>query len=107
MYYNTLIINLIMQNKVTTKTSITKQIVFPKKLIALAETKYSSMGLNLPEYIRHLIIKDIEDISNLPMVDEETEKAIGRSLADYKAGRYTTLKSAEEIDAFLDNLTNE
>lgn len=107
MYYTILIINLSMQNKVTTKTSITKQIVFPKKLIDLAESKYSRMGLNLPEYLRHLIIKDVEDLSNLPMVDEQTEKAIGRSMEDLAAGRYTVLSSTEEIEEHFKKLDDD
>ena len=45
--------------------------------------------------------KEVEDI---PLVDEETEKLIGKGLEDYKKGRYTVLRTDEDIDKHFDNL---
>ena len=36
--------------------------------------------------------------------DPETIKSIGKSLADYKAGRYITLKTKEDIHNFVASL---
>ena len=50
------------------------------------------------EYIRHLIVKDVEeDIdNNLPMVDAETNRRIGESLKAYAEGRYTEVDPTNE-----------
>ena len=49
------------------------------------------------EYIRHLIVKDVEeDIDNLPMVDAETNRRIGESLKAYAEGRYTEVDPTNE-----------
>ena len=45
--------------------------------------------------------KEMEDI---PMVDEETEKLIGKGLEDYKNGRYTVLRTDEDIEKYFDSL---
>lgn len=45
--------------------------------------------------------KERED---LEMVDEETEKMIGKGLEDYKNGRYTEIKTDKELDAYLKSL---
>ncbi len=45
--------------------------------------------------------KEIEDI---PLVDEETEKVIAKGLEDYKNGRYTAIKTDEELDRYLASL---
>ncbi|MCL4353569.1 hypothetical protein M1615_03855 [Patescibacteria group bacterium] len=45
-----------------------------------------------------------KEISELPLVDEETEKMIAKGMNDYKKGRYTVLSSDEDIDKHLDSL---
>lgn len=45
--------------------------------------------------------KEMEDI---PMVDEETEKLIGKGLEDYKNGRYTVLRTDKDIEKYFDSL---
>lgn len=91
-----------------TKNSITKQIVFPKKLIDLAQTKIDKLGINLPEYVRYLILRDTEDmLQEMPLLDDETIAAVGRSWDDYAAGRYTVLKDAADIDEHFSKLAEE
>lgn len=46
--------------------------------------------------------KEIKE--DIPMVDEETEKLIAQGLEDYKNGRYTVLRSDEDIDKHFDSL---
>lgn len=36
-------------------------------------------------------------LDEIPMVDEKTEKMIGESLEDFKAGRYTKVKNKKEL----------
>ncbi len=43
-------------------------------------------------------------MEDLPMVDEETEKLIAKGMEDYKKGRYTVLRTNEDIDKHFDNL---
>jgi hypothetical protein len=41
---------------------------------------------------------------DIPMVDEETEKMIGKSLDDIKHGRYAVIKTDEELHDYLESL---
>ncbi len=45
-----------------------------------------------------------KEIGDIPLVDEQTEKLIGEGLEDYKNGRYTEVKTDEELDYYLKNL---
>lgn len=45
--------------------------------------------------------KEMEDIS---LVDEKTERLIAKGSEDFKKGRYTTVKTDEELDQYLKNL---
>ena len=45
--------------------------------------------------------KESDDIE---YVDEKTEEMIGKALEDYKAGRYTEIKTDKELDTYLKNL---
>jgi len=88
-----------MQNRVQ------KLITFSPNLYTLVERKAEKLGVSFPEYIRILAVSDIkEQVEELTMVDIETEKQIGKSLQDIKKGRYTVLKSDEDIDVHFNNL---
>ncbi len=45
-----------------------------------------------------------KEMRDAPLVDEETEKLIAKGMEDYKNGRYTTVKTDEELDAYLKSL---
>jgi hypothetical protein len=45
-----------------------------------------------------------KEIEELPMVDEETEKLIAKSLADYKKGRYIEIKTDEDLNNYIKSL---
>ncbi|HEC64790.1 MAG TPA: hypothetical protein ENI23_05830 [bacterium] len=81
-------------------TSIKKHIVLPRELAALAETKASRFGFKIGEYIRHLIVSDVEE--DIPMVDVETEKRIGKALKNFEKGDYVTIRNKKELDKLLD-----
>ena len=87
------------------KDRIQKLITFSPNLYTLAERKAQKLGISFPEYIRMLAVFDIkEKVEELPMVDEETEKQIAKSLHDIKKGRYTTVRTDKELEAHLKSL---
>jgi len=45
-----------------------------------------------------------KELGDLPLVGEETEKLIAKGLEDYKKGRYTEIKTDEELEAYLNSL---
>lgn len=89
----------------TTSNRVQKLVTFSEKLYSNAIARANSLGLPFGEYIRHILIKDVEESAkNLPMVDPETEKRIGLSLKDLSEGRYTVIHNKAELDAHLDKL---
>jgi hypothetical protein len=71
-----------------------KQIPFPEELIEHIERKRSKIGIGFPEYIRHLVLNDIEQ--EPPLTDQE-ERNIAMSLKDFADGKYTVLKTKEDV----------
>lgn len=72
---------------------VQKLITFSTKLYNTALVRANNLGIPFAEYIRHIVIDDIEEnIENLPMIDEETNERIGESLKAYKGGRYTVVE---------------
>jgi hypothetical protein len=81
----------------TDSERVQKLITFSTKLYTTAVARANSLGIPFAEYVRHVIIDDIEEnIKNLPMVDEETNKRIGESLQAHKEGRYTEVDPTNE-----------
>jgi len=88
-----------MQNRVQ------KLITFSPNLYTLVEKKAERLGVSFPEYIRILAVSDIkEQVEELPMVDVETEKQIGKSFQALKEGRYTDVRTEEDLDAYLKSI---
>ena len=76
---------------------VQKLVTFSPQLYYNAEAKAKQLGVPFAEYLRHLIIKDVEeDIADLPMVDAETDRRIGESLKAYEEGRYTEVDPNDE-----------
>ena len=89
----------------TAPNRVQKLVTFSPQLYFNAEAKAKHLGVPFAEYLRHLIIKDVEeDVSNLPMVDEETNKRIGESLEDYKKGRYTSIKTKKDLKQYFEDI---
>ena len=83
---------------------VQKLVTFSPQLYFNADKKAKQFGVPFAEYLRHLIIKDVEeDIANLPMVDAETNKRIGQSLKDFEEGRYIEIDPSnnEELEKFV------
>jgi ABC-type transport system involved in Fe-S cluster assembly fused permease/ATPase subunit len=84
---------------------VQKLITFSPQLYENVFAKARQLGLSFGEYIRHLAVIDIKDeIAPLEFVDKETEKRIGQSLKDLKAGRFTVIKDEKELNTHLNNL---
>lgn len=81
----------------TTQNRVQKLVTFSPKLYNSAVARANSLGIPFAEYVRHTLIKDVEESNkNLPMVDGETEKRIGQSLKDYAEGHYTVVDPSDE-----------
>lgn len=84
---------------------IQKLITFSPHLYTLVGKKAEKLGVSFPEYIRILAVSDIkEQVEELPLVDEKTERQISKSLQDLKKGRYTEVRTEEELEAHLKSL---
>ena len=81
----------------TTSQRVQKLVTFSSKLYDNAISRANSLGIPFAEYVRHVVIKDIEEgKENLPMVDEETNRRIGESLKAYEEGRYIEVDPTNE-----------
>lgn len=84
-----------MQTKTKTKR-VQKLITFSPKLYLLANKRAKNLGLSFPEYIRHLLATIVEkEAEYFPMVDEETEKRIGKSLKALENGEYIEVNPSD------------
>ena len=45
-----------------------------------------------------------KEMGDIPLVDEETEKLIAKGTKDYKNGKYTEVKTDEDLNAYLKSM---
>jgi len=45
-----------------------------------------------------------KEMGDIPLVDEETEKLIAQGTKDYKNGKYTEVKTDEDLNAYLKSM---
>ena len=87
-----------------TQDRVQKLVTFSPKLYNNAVARANSLGIPFAEYVRHTLIKDVEESDkNLPMVDAQTEKRIGQSLKDIEDGKYIEVdpSNEEELKKFV------
>lgn len=88
-----------------TNKSIQKLITFSPELYLLVKTKAEKFGMSVPEYIRVLALNDVKKaVENLPLVDENTEKNIEKSLSDYQHGKYIVVNDSPGLDRYLEKI---
>lgn len=81
----------------TSVDRIQKLVTFSSKLYSNAQARANSLGIPFAEYLRHVVLKDIEETTeNLPMVDEATNRRIGQSLKDFEEGRFIEVDPSNE-----------
>lgn len=74
-----------------------------EEVLAFFKSKYHV--LSEAEIIKvALAEKYNNELGDLPLVDEETEKQIGQGLQDIKEGRYTVLRTDADIEKHFDSL---
>lgn len=79
------------------------QFTFSPALYSLAGSLARSRGLSLAEYVRYLIVREVDK------VDVETirlQEAGNQALKEYYEGKGITLSSEEDIDKMFDSLDN-
>ncbi len=73
-----------------------------KEVLDFLRRKYRL--LSEAEIIKVALAEKYSKETDIPMVDEETEELIAKGLEDYKAGRYTDIRTDEELDKYLKSL---
>ncbi|OGG14822.1 hypothetical protein A2773_07010 [Candidatus Gottesmanbacteria bacterium RIFCSPHIGHO2_01_FULL_39_10] len=73
-----------------------------EEVLAYLRSKYRL--LSEAEIIKVALAEKYAKEAKIPLVDEETEKLIAQGLEDYKKGRYTELRTDEDIDKYFDSL---
>lgn len=73
------------------------------ELKSLVKMHAEKIGVPVTQYVKNLIINDVKQYS-IYQVSEDSERRIGKSLADLAKGQYTVIKGDEELDTHLDNL---
>ncbi len=53
-------------------------------------------GVTLPEYVRHVLIKEIEE-NEIETLSPELEEEMEQAIKDYKAGKLKTYKNVDEM----------
>lgn len=74
-----------------------------RELKSLVKSRAQNIGVPVTQYVKNLIINDVKGYPAY-QVDVETEKRIGQSLKDVEEGRYTILKSDEDVENHFNNL---
>jgi len=70
-----------------------------EEVLAYLRNKYRL--LSEAEIIKVALAEKFSKEVNIPLVDEETEKFIAKGLEDLKEGKYTDVKTEEELDNYL------
>ena len=84
----------------TTQAQI--KVNLPLSMKDFLESKASKFGMPIAGYIKHLILKDIEDMDYpLYQASGKTEEAYKKAVAEFEAGK--TLK-VKDIDTFFEEL---
>lgn len=74
------------------------QITFSPTLYQLGEALARTRGLSFSEFLRHLLVKEIEDKDPEIM---RMQVVADKSLKEYQEGKGTTLKTPEDIEKYL------
>lgn len=73
-----------------------------EEVLNLLRRKYRL--LSEAEIIKVALAEKYSKEISIPLVDEETEKLIAKGMEDFKNGRYTTVKTDKELNAYLKKL---
>lgn len=83
--------------------TITRRITFSKRQLDFADYRGKQLGLNFNDYIRHLITKDIEQLSDrITNIDSSDLLRLQNALDDHKDFKFRVMKNNEEFKQLLD-----
>ena len=78
------------------------KLTIPQELKEFLDTKAMRLGLPVASYVRHLIIRDVEDLEYpVYKMSKRLEKIAKQAEKDYKAGKAIEIK---DIDKFFEEL---
>lgn len=74
------------------------KVTVPKRMREFLDTKASNLGLATSVYIKHLIIKDIEDL-DFPeyQASDITEQSIEEAIKEYKDGKTKKFSNPKDL----------
>ena len=67
------------------------------------DSRASSMGVTVPEYIRFVLLHDLNDVGNIDDIDRELLKDLPQAIDDVNNGRVVNTHSLEEALEVLRN----
>ncbi len=73
-----------------------------EEALAFLRSKY--LLLSEAEIIKVALAEKYSKEVTIPLVDAETEKMIAQGMEDYKNGRFTVLRTDEDIEKHFDSL---
>jgi len=78
--------------------TIQLKVTLPAALYDYLESRAQRFGLAMATYVKHLVIKDVEDM-DLPTykMSSKTEAVALKALKDYRAGKLKRLKSIDDL----------
>lgn len=86
------------------KINKVKQISFSTQILEKVDKRLEDLGIGFPEYIRFLVLNDMESNKERIYINEELEKALDRSINDIINGKVTKLSNPKEIKDHFNHL---
>jgi len=79
------------------------QVNLSNTLMDRVDSRASSMGVTVPEYIRFVLLHDLNDVGNIDDIDRELLKDLPQAIDDVNNGRVVNTHSLEEALEVLRN----
>lgn len=82
------------------------KITLPLALKDFLESKASKLGLPIASYVRHLIVRDVENMEYPEFeLSERSEKALQKALKE--KDKVISFNNVKELDEYIKNLWNQ
>ncbi len=85
-----------------------KQISFSDQMISLADRRASELGIDLPEYIRYLVLDDTKRyLDKDEYISDKQAQRILDTIQKVEEGDYIYLKNEKELKKYFKTLLND
>lgn len=85
--------------------TVAKQISFSEQMLIIAKRRIKELGIEFPEYIRFLVLRDTMRIrEEIPYMTKEQAEIVRKARKDVEKGDVIVLKSNKEIDTYFEGL---